>query len=38
MGLSHGELSTILEGLQPGVVVTAGSFLLRAELQRHAAS
>ena len=39
IGPLHGELSTILAGLQPGeVVVTTGSFFLRAELLRHAAS
>ena len=39
VGPLHGEFSTILAGLQPGeVVVTAGSFFLRAELLRNGSS
>lgn len=36
IGPPHGDLATIRSGVEPGdVVVTEGSFLLRAELLRH---
>ena len=39
VGPSHGGLSTILSGLQPGeTVVTEGSFFLRAEMLRQSPS
>jgi len=39
LGPSEGELATIRSGIEPGeLVVTEGSFLLRAEMLRHASA